>query len=581
MNHKEIRRELKRRGKGNVVQHYGMLVFVCLIAAFIGTDFSGSLEFLRVGETRLNEVVNFLNSFGSDGFEANSRGVLAVAANVMETGKLSTIVSDSIWALAGADDLLVTLGIVISTVVSVLIWVFVVSVYDVVMRRMFLEGRIYQSVGAHRLIFLVQVRRWGKASLAMLRINIQLILWMLTIVGGVVKSLSYSMAPFILAENPDITGGEAILLSRRMMKGHKWTYFVLHASFFPWYLLSAVTMGLSGVLFQNSYVMAVSSEFYAMRRHEAIQAGIPGVGMLCDTYLYEKAEGAMLLAAYPEETEQPATLERTYNSGVERFFCETFGVTLWPSEQDMAIERERANELNRRDAQLCGAGDAYPMRLYLLPVREERRHEPVLYTRRYSVFSLTLMFFCFAIIGWMWEVGLHLLTSGAFVNRGVLHGPWLPIYGSGCVLVLLALYRIRRWPLLEFLMTIVLCGFVEYFTSVYLEATHGGQRWWDYGGYFLNLHGRICAEGLMVFGMGGMAVVYAVAPALDNVLRRMKRGVLIALCVALLTLFVADQLYSNKHPNMGTGITDISSGQSERGASDANDVLDEGGLEAI
>ena len=39
------------------------------------------------------------------------------------------------------------------------------------------------------------------------------------------------------------------------------------------------------------------------------------------------------------------------------------------------------------------------------------------------------------------------------------------------------------------------------------EYVHNGTRWWDYTGYFLNLHGRICAEGLLVFGIGGMAIV--------------------------------------------------------------------------
>lgn len=42
----------------------------------------------------------------------------------------------------------------------------------------------------------------------------------------------------------------------------------------------------------------------------------------------------------------------------------------------------------------------------------------------------------------------------------------------------------------------------EYFTSYYLELTHSGMHWWDYSGYFLNLNGRICAEGLFVFGVG-------------------------------------------------------------------------------
>ena len=169
--------------------------------------------------------------------------------------------------------------------------------------------------------------------------------------------------------------------------------------------------------------------------------------------------------------------------------------------------------------------------------------------------TLVLLFFLFSIIGWCWEVVLHLLSEGTFVNRGVLHGPWLPIYGTGGVLVLLTLYKLRDKPWLEFWATVAVCGVVEYFTAYYLETVYD-RRWWDYAGYFLNLHGRICAEGLLVFGLGGMAVVYGVAPLFDNLLHKVRRSVLIGLCAALIALFCVDQAYSHFHPNEGEGITD-------------------------
>ena len=53
------------------------------------------------------------------------------------------------------------------------------------------------------------------------------------------------------------------------------------------------------------------------------------------------------------------------------------------------------------------------------------------------------------------------------------------------------------------------------------------MRWWDYTGYFLNLDGRICGEGLIVFAIGGMAAVY-----------------------------LLDMIYSHHNPNIGEGITD-------------------------
>ena len=42
------------------------------------------------------------------------------------------------------------------------------------------------------------------------------------------------------------------------------------------------------------------------------------------------------------------------------------------------------------------------------------------------------------------------------------------------------------------------------------------NKWWDYSGYLLNLNGKICLEGLIVFALAGCAVVYFFAPLLDN-----------------------------------------------------------------
>ena len=47
------------------------------------------------------------------------------------------------------------------------------------------------------------------------------------------------------------------------------------------------------------------------------------------------------------------------------------------------------------------------------------------------------LFLVGSLIGWLYEVGLHLVKDGVFVNRGMLHGPWVPIYGLGCVMMVL------------------------------------------------------------------------------------------------------------------------------------------------
>src|SRR5699024_10891926 len=129
--------------------------------------------------------------------------------------------------------------------------------------------------------------------------------------------------------------------------------------------------------------------------------------------------------------------------------------------------------------------------------------------------------------------------------------------GTGSVLILTLLYRFRKNPALEFTATIVVCGFLEYMTSLIMEIATGGLKWWDYSGYFLNLNGRIWAEGLLVFGIGGLAITYAIAPMVDNLVSRVNEKRLKIVCIVLMAIFFADAVYSQIHPNAGKGVTDI------------------------
>ena len=174
------------------------------------------------------------------------------------------------------------------------------------------------------------------------------------------------------------------------------------------------------------------------------------------------------------------------------------------------------------------------------------------------VVTPAILFFVFSFGGWCYEVGIHLFQDGVFVNRGAFHGPWLPIYGGGVAMIMLCLARFRAKIYQEVVAIVVLCGIVEYFTSYFIEMT-SGLRYWDYTGYFLNLNGRICGEGLTVFAIGGAAAVYLLVPVLDTMLSKINVKILAPICIGLVVIFVADIIYSHYVPNTGDGITDYDS----------------------
>lgn len=238
-------------------------------------------------------------------------------------------------------------------------------------------------------------------------------------------------------------------------------------------------------------------------------------------------------------------------------YTETTSAELYVALRQEAFEKGLAGVRFLDDEKLYEVTDLeeYPVeshRLYNPKVKKWIRIE---YDRSYSWRSLILIFFTFSFIGWLWEVSLHLFGDGVFVNRGFFHGPWLPIYGTGGILVVVLLKRFVHKPLVTFLMAVVVCGAVEYF-SAWLLWEIKGMYWWNYSGYFLNLHGRICAEGLIVFGLGGCVFIYIAAPFFDEIYRRIPQKTARIICVVLLILFAIDIVYSVIHPNSGAGITD-------------------------
>lgn len=596
------RKEMKKTAKKNVKRHYVLLAAVCLIASFLNSEFSSSLDFIEVnvqessgGETgsELGGVANkpegaldvaqkVLEGREKEGRELSqkikrqqieraedespilgrSRGVLARAVNSVTSGSVFVTVIAAVNSMVKSQEAVLLIFIFAGMFVLIAFWFLIKNLYVVISRRIFLEGRCYKAVPIQRFLFLLRTKKWLKAAWVMFVTLLFKYLWMLTIVGGIIKKYSYFLVPYIVAENPDVSAREAITLSRRMMKGHKWECFVFELSFAGWYILGMLTLGISAVFYSNMYEAASFTEYYVQLRRFARERGVPGAERLCDTYLYEKAGEDQIRTAYADVI---AVMEKPEKSmrelkGVRRFFAEYLGILLFPSREEQLYEEEQAERIRIRALAEDVKGRRYPGRLSPIPETEKRQKvETIHYMRHYSVWSLVALFFIFSFIGWTWEVSLHLVEDGVFVNRGVLHGPWLPIYGSGGILILVVLNKLRIRPMAEFAGIIVLCGCVEYFTSYYLEVAHNGQKWWDYTGYFLNLHGRICAEGLLVFGIGGMAIVYVLAPMLDNLIRRVQLKVLIPVCLLLLGVYVTDTAYSSKNPNTGKGITDYQS----------------------
>ncbi len=160
-------------------------------------------------------------------------------------------------------------------------------------------------------------------------------------------------------------------------------------------------------------------------------------------------------------------------------------------------------------------------------------------------------FFIFVIcsvIGWVWEVFLTFIMYGSLVNRGMLYGPWLPIYGVGAVSVLIIAKYVHS-PAVVFIASSIGCGFLEYMTSLVMEYVWKA-RWWNYGGMF-SVNGRINLLVILVFGFIGLFFYYIVVPNLKWI----KNTLVVPLTTITMIFFVliaADYVYSQIYPNIAS-----------------------------
>ncbi len=116
---------------------------------------------------------------------------------------------------------------------------------------------------------------WGRNVCAMFLTDLFLVLWfMLFMIPGIIKSYSYRLVPYILADDPDISAMDAITRSRQLMNGNKMKAFLLDLSFLGWWLLSALTCGILAVFYVQPYYNCTCAELYKTLKGEEVVSEI-------------------------------------------------------------------------------------------------------------------------------------------------------------------------------------------------------------------------------------------------------------------------------------------------------------------
>ena len=155
---------------------------------------------------------------------------------------------------------------------------------------------------------------------------------------------------------------------------------------------------------------------------------------------------------------------------------------------------------------------------------------------------LFLIFLTGCLVGWIYEEIFYWITEGLLHNRGILYGPWLPIYGIGA-LGIYAMKPVKKHPVLLFFLCALVTGIVEYIIG-YIGIRYFDMRLWDYRELLWNIDGIICFRSVVSFALMGLVFHYWLEPAAEKLVHKLPFGTVRAVCLILLAAFLTDCVLS-------------------------------------
>ena len=171
----------------------------------------------------------------------------------------------------------------------------------------------------------------------------------------------------------------------------------------------------------------------------------------------------------------------------------------------------------------------------------------------YSFQQWLLFFYIYCFFGWCFESTYVSLRKHRFVNRGFLHSPLLPIYGSGAVVMLLVTLRIRSYAVLMFFAGMIGATALELVVGLVMEAVFE-VKYWDYSNQKFNYKGVICLSSSLCWGLFTVLLNKVIHQPVESfVLGLPATAVTVTVCV-ISVIFLCDTVVSVK---VALGIRDM------------------------
>lgn len=162
----------------------------------------------------------------------------------------------------------------------------------------------------------------------------------------------------------------------------------------------------------------------------------------------------------------------------------------------------------------------------------------------YNYVNLFILFFIYSVLGYIVEsISVSMIEGKVVWSRGFLIGPYIPIFGTGAILMVLILKKYYDDIFALFIMSMIVCLTLEYLTS-YIGEKLFHLRWWNYSDKKFNINGRICLENGILFGVAGIFIIRYVNNFFEGLIMKMSPHTALVVAIILSVIFYTDFLIS-------------------------------------
>lgn len=156
------------------------------------------------------------------------------------------------------------------------------------------------------------------------------------------------------------------------------------------------------------------------------------------------------------------------------------------------------------------------------------------------------VFLIYSMIGFLLETTLKTFFFPN-MNNGIMYGPWIPVYGLGCCLIIFCMRLVFNRIKVNRLSKICLFFLISTLTLTILELVGGvlievisGKVFWDYSDLKYNFGNYIALEISLIWGVFSLIVVYLIKPFIDKVIKKIPKYI----TYLVLLIFIVDLAFT-------------------------------------